>query len=83
MGQLNFYLSALDKEERKEGENPSVGLLLCKDMNKAVVELAVRDYNNPMGVATYRLSNELPEKYKVLQPIMEKAQELLEHKENE
>lgn len=78
LGQLNFYLSALDKEERKEGENPSVGLLLCKDMDKAVVELAVRDYNNPMGVATYHLPNEVPEKYKVLRPIMEKAQELLE-----
>lgn len=78
LGQLNFYLSALDKEERKEGENPSVGLLLCKDMDKAVVELAVRDYDNPMGVATYRLPNELPEKYEVLRPIMEKAQELLE-----
>jgi len=72
----------LDENEKKEGENPPVGLLLCKDMDKAVVELAVRDYNNPMGVATYRLPNDVPEKYKVLRPIMEKARELLEQTED-
>ena len=78
LGQLNFYLSALDDNEKKDGENPSIGLLLCRDMDKAVVELAIRDYNNPMGVATYSLPNEVPEKYKSLRPIMQKAKELLE-----
>lgn len=78
LGQLNFYLSALDDNEKREGENPSIGLLLCRDMDKTVVELAVRDYNNPMGVATYSMPNDVPEKYKSLRPIMQKAKELLE-----
>ena len=78
LGQLNFYLSALDNIEKRDGENPSIGLLLCRDMDKAVVELAVRDYNNPMGVATYSIPNDVPDKYKSLCPIMQKAKELLE-----
>ena len=83
LGQLNFYLNALDSKERCDGENPSVGLLLCKDLNKSVVELAVRSYSNPMGVATYRLPNDIPEEYKVMRPIMERAQEILEQNEKE
>ena len=39
LGQLNFYLSALDEQERKNGENPSIGILLCREANKSVVEL--------------------------------------------
>lgn len=77
LGQLNFYLDALDKKERREGENPSIGLLLCQNMNKSVVELAVRSYSNPMGVATYRLPSDVPEEYKAMRPIMEHAQLLL------
>lgn len=83
LGQLNFYLNALDSKERCDGENPSVGLLLCKDLNKSVVELAVRSYSNPMGVATYRLPNDIPEEYKVMRPIMERAQEILDQNEKE
>lgn len=77
LGQLNFYLSALDEKERKEGENPSIGILLCKEANKSVVELAIRDFTKPMGVATYRTVDELPSKYKVLAPIIEEAPNLL------
>ncbi|MDR3225132.1 MAG: PDDEXK nuclease domain-containing protein, partial [Clostridiales Family XIII bacterium] len=51
LGQLNFYLSALDKHMKKPHENKSIGLLLCKDINKAVAELAVQDFNKPMGIA--------------------------------
>lgn len=69
LGQLNFYLTLLDKYERKSSENPSVGIVMCKNANKSVVELAVRDYNNPMGVTTYSLSGDIPEAYKVLAPL--------------
>ena len=81
LGQLNFYLNALDDKERRDGENPSIGLLLCKDLNKSVVELAVRSYTSPMGVATYRLPADVPEEYKSLRPIMERAQQLLNAKD--
>ena len=81
LGQLNFYLNVLDSKERRDGENPSVGLLLCKDLNKSVVELAVRSYTSPMGVATYRLPADVPEEYKSLRPIMERAQQLLNAKD--
>ena len=45
LGQLNFYLSALDEQLKHQDENQSIGLLLCQEANKTIVELAVRDYN--------------------------------------
>jgi len=78
LGQLNFYLSALDEKERKSGENPSIGILLCREANKSVVELAIRDYSKPMGVATYRTADELPASYKVLAPIIEEVPKMLD-----
>jgi hypothetical protein len=56
LGQLNLYLSALDDYVRKPHENSSIGVILCKEMKNTFVEFAVRDYNKPMGVATYRTS---------------------------
>lgn len=78
LGQLNFYLSALDEQERKEGENPAIGILLCREANKSVVELAIRDYTQPMGVATYRTADELPENFRVLAPIIEEVPKMLD-----
>ncbi len=83
LGQLNFYLSALDEKERKSGENPSIGILLCREANKSVVELAIRDYSKPMGVATYRTVDELPGSYKVLAPIIEEVPKMLDAAEFE
>ena len=77
LGQLNFYLSALDEKERREGENPSIGILLCKEANKSVVELAIRDYTKPLGVATYRRAEDLPKNYEVLSPILEEVPKIL------
>jgi predicted nuclease of restriction endonuclease-like (RecB) superfamily len=77
LGQLNFYLSALDKYVKRPHENKSIGILLCKDANKAVVELAVQDYNKPIGVATYRIGNEMPEEYQALKPIIDGVQQIL------
>ena len=81
LGQLNFYLSALDEKERKSGENPAIGILLCREANKSVVELAIRDYSKPIGVATYRTPDELPDSYKVLAPIMEEVPKILDEVE--
>ena len=78
LGQLSFYLSALDKYVRKPHENKSIGILLCEKVkNKTVVELAVQDYDKPMGVATYRLGNEIPEPYKKLIPLIDGVQQII------
>lgn len=78
LGQLNFYLTALDEQERKAGENPSIGILLCREANKSVVELAIRDYTKPLGVATYRTADELPDELQVLAPIIEEVPKMLD-----
>ena len=65
----------------KKGENPAIGILLCHEANKSVVELAIRDYSKPMGVATYRTADELPAGYKVLAPIIEEVPKMLNEAE--
>jgi len=77
LGQLNFYLSVLDDVVRKPHENNSIGLLLCKDAKKAIVELAVRDFSKPMGVATYRALKNIPDEYKSLKPFITGVHEIL------
>ena len=54
-GKMNFYLAALDDRERKPGDNPSIGLILCREHNRVVVEYALRGVDAPIGVARYRL----------------------------
>jgi len=78
LGQLSFYLTVLDKYVKKPNENKSVGILLCQEMNKTVVELAVQDYNKPMGVATYRLGSGIPEQYNALIPLIDGVQQILQ-----
>ncbi|MCQ2227690.1 MAG: PDDEXK nuclease domain-containing protein [Bacteroidales bacterium] len=63
LGQLAFYLTALDETVRQPHENPSVGIVLCREMDKTVVEVAVRDYTKPMGVATFHLGKDAPEEF--------------------
>lgn len=54
LGQLSHYLHVLDDDERLEGENPPVGIILCKDADGTFVEYVLQDYQRPMGVATYQ-----------------------------
>ena len=77
LGQLNTYLSALDTYIRKPHENPSIGIILCREMNQTFVEFAVRDYNKPMGVATYRASKDMPERLRNALPDIEDLRKLL------
>jgi predicted nuclease of restriction endonuclease-like (RecB) superfamily len=60
-GKMNFYLSAVDDLLRRPEDKPSLGLILCKEHNRLVVEYALRDMSKPMGVAQYRLTQALPE----------------------
>lgn len=59
LGQLNSYLSVLDDTVKKPHENPSIGIILCKDMNRSFVDYVIRDYDKPLGVATYRTTKEI------------------------
>jgi len=77
LGQLSFYLSALDRYVRKPNENKTIGILLCQEINRTVVELAVQDYDKPMGVATYRLKTGIPEPYKSLIPLIDGVQQIV------
>ena len=54
-GKLNFYVTAADELLRGEGDNPSVGLIICKSTDKTIVEWSLKDINKPLGVATYKL----------------------------
>lgn len=59
-GQLNFYLSALDAQVKAPEDQPTIGLLLCKEKNRLVAEYALRGVTQPMGVAEYQLMREVP-----------------------
>ena len=60
-GQLNFYLSAVDGILKKEEDNPSIGLLLCKSKNNLVAEYSLKDISKPIGVSEYKVTRNLPD----------------------
>jgi predicted nuclease of restriction endonuclease-like (RecB) superfamily len=60
-GQLNFYLSAIDAQLKAASDQPTIGLLLCKEQNRLVAEYALRGIAKPMGVAEYQLLREIPQ----------------------
>ena len=78
VGQLQFYLTALDKQIKMEHENPSIGIIICKNKNRTVVEYALNDSYKPIGVATYQMRDTLPEKMKDLLPSPEEIKKRLE-----
>lgn len=78
LGQLQGYLSILDGFERKPHENPSIGIILCKDMNKAFVDYVIQDYTKPMGVATYKTSEDMSDELRKSLPDVEDLKKLLE-----
>jgi hypothetical protein len=65
---LNFYLSAVDDLLKTDQDNPSIGILLCKNKNGMIAEYALKDIEKPIGVSEYRLFEKLPQKYKKLLP---------------
>ncbi|MDR0972798.1 MAG: PDDEXK nuclease domain-containing protein [Prevotellaceae bacterium] len=77
LGQLNIYLQTLDDFVRKPHENPSIGIVLCKDADKSFVEYAVRDYTKPMGVATYHTKEDMPERFRKALPDVDELKKLL------
>ena len=76
LGQLAAYLRILDDEEKLPHENPSIGVILCKEANKSFVEYVLQDYNRPMGVATYATNIE---RLKELLPPEEDMKKLIDN----
>ncbi len=77
VGKMQFYLAALDDRVRLEDENPSIGIILCKDKTKTIVEYTLRDSNKPIGIGTYKLLKKLPKEFKGQLPSPEQIQDLL------
>lgn len=73
-GQLNFYLSAVDGILKKDADNPSIGLLLCKSKNDLVAEYALKDMSKPIGVSEYKVTSSLPEDLSKQLPSIEDIQ---------
>lgn len=63
-GKLNFYITAVDKQIKTEKDEPTIGILICKDKDKTVVEYALNDIYKPMAVSEYHLTNILPDNLK-------------------
>lgn len=59
-GKLNFYIKAVDESLRQEGDQPTIGILLCKNKDKLVAEYALSDIQKPIGVSEYQLTQSLP-----------------------
>lgn len=73
-GQLNFYLSAVDGILKKEQDNPTIGLLLCKSKNNLVAEYSLKDMSKPIGVSEYRVTSSLPAELEAQLPSVEDIQ---------
>lgn len=74
LGQLSFYLTAVDTQVKAEHDTPTIGLLLCKSKNTVVAEYALRDKTQPIGVAEYQLIASLPEELQTSLPSIEQLE---------
>jgi predicted nuclease of restriction endonuclease-like (RecB) superfamily len=74
LGQLGFYLTAVDRQVKSEHDNPTIGLLLCKSKNKIVAEYALGDKSQPMGIAEYKLLESLPAELQTSLPSIEQIE---------
>jgi hypothetical protein len=80
-GKLNFYVNAVDELKKEPDDNPTIGLLICSDMNKTEVQSSFKGISTPMGVATYnniRIKDMLPTQEQ-LKERMELLQKELKH----
>jgi predicted nuclease of restriction endonuclease-like (RecB) superfamily len=75
LGQLAAYIRILNDDERKPHENPTIGVLLCRDADKTYVEYLLQDYSQPMGVATYKV---MPEQLRHVLPPEDGIKKLLD-----
>ena len=74
LGQLGFYLTAIDRQVKSEHDNPTIGLLLCKSKNEVVAEYALGDKSQPMGIAEFKLLQSLPLELQTSLPSIEQIE---------
>lgn len=79
VGKMQFYLAVLDRQVRREEENPSIGIILCKEKSRTIVEYALHDARKPIGVATYEITKTLPKALKGQLPSPKDIARLLEY----
>ena len=82
LGQLSFYLTAVDRQVKHAQDNPTIGLLLCKSKNKVVAEYALGDKSQPMGIAEYKLLQSLPAELQTSLPSIEQIERELGGNDN-
>ena len=80
-GKMQFYLSALNDRVKLPDENPSIGIILCKDKSRTIVEYALKDTKKPIGVSTYKLTEKLPRELKKYLPSPEEMIERIKYLE--
>jgi hypothetical protein len=73
-GKMNFYLSAVDNLLKHATDQPSIGLILCKSKDNVLAEYALRDMTKPIGLAEYRITENLPEEIKTALPTIEELE---------
>lgn len=76
-GKMNFYLSGVDDRLRGESDQPAIGLILCREKNRVIVEYALRDLGKPIGVSAYELTRALPETLRGSLPTIEELEAAL------
>jgi hypothetical protein len=76
---MQFYLAVLDDAARLEGENPAIGILICKSKNRTIVEYALKDSSKPIGVATYKNLSSLPDDLRNELPTPEQIAKLIDN----
>ena len=80
-GKMNFYLTAVDESLRHKDDQPSIGIILCKEKNRVVAEYSLRDLDKPIGVSEHQLTHALPEKLSTQLPSIEQLEAELENAE--
>ena len=78
VGKMQFYLAVLNDKVKMPDENPSIGIILCKDKDKTIVEYALQQSISPIGIAKYEMVSQLPENMQKQLPTVEQISSLLQ-----
>ena len=82
IGQIGTYVEAVNEILRKEGDGPTIGLLICKTKDNILAKYAVNSSNEPIGISEYLLENALPEPFTVVMPSIEQIERRLKERES-
>ena len=82
IGQLKFYVTAVDRELKAENDAPTIGLLICKDKNEVVAEYTLSNIDTPIGISSYEIYDKLTDDYKSSLPTIEEIEAQLRDKED-